>query len=122
MAAGSAAVASTARRLRISSNLGARLKPFVFLDLKPTSSAIEGEGGTLRSGPWRLGRVDGPAEEGRRGATTDERDPAVRCWGQSGTSDHGQGPHGDRAWIRLITGSRPIVQRTSHTLTGVCAN
>ena len=85
MAAASAAVASTARRLRSSSNLGSRVKPFVFLDLKPTSSAIEGEPprGDAAAGERR----DDPAARVSGSLLPQRVDTQLRSLERSGMSD-----------------------------------
>jgi hypothetical protein len=85
MAAGSAAVASTARRLRSPSDLGSRLKPFVFLDLKPTSSAIEGE--PPRGDAAAAGRRDDPAARVSGSLLPRRVDTQLRSLERSGTSD-----------------------------------
>src|SRR5260370_21976891 len=85
MAAASAAVASTARRLRSSSNLGSRLKPFVFLDLRPTSSAIEGE--PPLGGAAARERPGDPAARVSDSLLPQRVDTQPRSLQRSGTSD-----------------------------------
>src|SRR5260370_38957070 len=139
MAAGSAGVASTGRRLRSSSNLGSRLKPFVFLDLKPTSSTIEGEPplGDAAAGERRVDpaahvsgsllpqRVDTQLRSlqwsgtSDRDATTALRETVEAIWTVVEHAASARAPDGSRRDTSALLARRELVQRGTCALSAV---